>query len=253
MGRPLKFVPTTGSRRSILAEPSRTPDHLVVSDLWVAYGGSTVVGNASLRVGRGEAVALLGRNGAGKNSTLMAIGGAITPQRGSVLVGGVEVRGHLAHRVARQGITLVPQGRRIFPTLSVRENLTLAMRGGDLNLVYRLFPVLAERGSHPGLALSGGEQQMLAIGRALMTAPTVLLLDEPSEGLAPQLVRRIGELIQQLRQEQQLSILIAEQNLALALGVADRVYVLDRGEVAYEGPAGQFREARDLQKRYLGV
>ena len=236
-----------------MAEPNRPPDQLVVEDLWVAYGGSTVVRNASLRVGRGEAVALLGRNGAGKTSTLMAIAGAIRPQRGSVRINGVEVQRLPAHRVARQGITLIPQGRRIFPTLSVRENLTLAIRGGDLNAVYRLFPVLAERASRPGVALSGGEQQMLAIGRALMTGPSVLLMDEPSEGLAPQLVRRIGELIHQLRQEQKLSILIAEQNLALALGVADRVYVLDRGEVAHEGPADEFRQARDLQRRYLGV
>ncbi len=236
-----------------MAEANSKPDRLQVEDLCVAYGGSTVVRNTSLRVGWGEAVALLGRNGAGKTSTLMAIAGALTPQRGTVRVDGVEVQGQPAHRVARRGITLVPQGRRIFPSLSVRENLTLAMRGGDLNLVHRLFPVLAERGSQPGLALSGGEQQMLAIGRALMTAPTVLLLDEPSEGLAPQLVRRIGELLQQLRQEQQLSILIAEQNLALALGVADRVYLLDRGEVAHEGPADEFRQARDLQMRYLGV
>ncbi len=236
-----------------MVEPTRTADRLIVDDLWVAYGGSTVVRNASLRVGQGEAVALLGRNGAGKTSTLMAIAGAITPRRGSVRVDGVAVQGLPAHRVARRGITLVPQGRRIFPTLSVRENLTLAMRGGDLSLVHRLFPILAERGSQPGVALSGGEQQMLAIGRALMTAPTVLLMDEPSEGLAPQMVRRIGELIHLLRQEHQLSILIAEQNLALALGVADRVYVLERGEVVHEGPAEQFRQARDLQKRYLGV
>jgi branched-chain amino acid transport system ATP-binding protein len=198
-------------------------------------------------------VALLGRNGAGKTSTLMAIAGAIAPRRGSVRVDGIAVQGLPAHRVARRGITLVPQGRRIFPTLNVRENLTLAMRGGDLSLVYRLFPVLAERGSQPGTALSGGEQQMLAIGRALLTAPTILLLDEPSEGLAPQLVQQIGDLLHQLRQERQLSIVIAEQNLALALGVADRVYVLERGEMVYEGPAAQFREARDLQKRYLGV
>jgi branched-chain amino acid transport system ATP-binding protein len=183
----------------------------------------------------------------------MAIAGAIKPRRGSVRVDGIEVQGLPAHRVARRGITLVPQGRRIFATLSVRENLTLAMRGGDLNVIYRLFPVLAERGRHPGLTLSGGEQQMLAIGRALMTAPTVLLLDEPSEGLAPQLVRRIGELIHELRRERRLSILIAEQNLALALGVADRVYVLERGEVAHEGPAAEFRQAGDLQRRYLGV
>ena len=236
-----------------MASPSRAPDRLVVEDLSVAYGGSTVVRSASIRVGQGEAVALLGRNGAGKTSTLMAVAGAITPRHGSVRVDGVEVQGLPAHRVARRGITLIPQGRRIFPTLSVRENLTLAMRGGDLGLVYRMFPVLAERGSKPGVALSGGEQQMLAIGRALLTAPTVLLMDEPSEGLAPQLVHRIGALIHQLRQEQQLSILIAEQNLALALAVADRVYLLERGEVVHEGPADEFARSRDLQMRYLGV
>ena len=236
-----------------MVNPTRALDRLVVEDLWVAYGGSTVVRNASLRVGHGEAVALLGRNGAGKTSTLMAIAGAIKPRRGSVRIDGLEVQGLPAHRVARRGITLIPQGRRIFSTLSVRENLTLAMRGGDLSLVYRMFPVLAETGRRAGVALSGGEQQMLAIGRALLTGPTVLLMDEPSEGLAPQLVHRIGELIHQLRQERQLSILIAEQNLALALGVADRVYVLERGEVVYEGAADQFRQARDLQKRYLGV
>jgi branched-chain amino acid transport system ATP-binding protein len=236
-----------------LAEPTKSTDRLVVEKLWVGYGGSAVVRDVSIRVGRGEAVALLGRNGAGKTSTLMAIAGAIAPRRGTVRVDSVEVQGLPAHRVARRGITLVPQGRRIFEALSVRENLTLAMRGGDLNLVYRLFPVLAERGGQPGYALSGGEQQMLAIGRALMTAPSVLLMDEPSEGLAPQLVRTIEELIRQLRQEQELSILIAEQNLALALGVADRVYVLERGEVVHQGPAQEFREARDQQRRFLGV
>ena len=236
-----------------MAAPSSAPDRLVVDDLWVAYGGSTVVRSVSLRVGSGEAVALLGRNGAGKTSALMAIAGAIAPRRGAVRADGIQVQGLPAHKVARHGITLIPQGRRIFPTLSVRENLTLAMRGGDLGLVHRLFPVLGERASQPGMTLSGGEQQMLAIGRALMTAPRVLLMDEPSEGLAPQMVRRIGELIHQLRAEQQLSILIAEQNMALALGIADRVYVLERGEVAHQGPADEFREARDLQKRYLGV
>ena len=236
-----------------MAAPSSAPDRLVVDDLWVAYGGSTVVRSVSLRVGSGEAIALLGRNGAGKTSALMAIAGAIAPRRGAVRADGIQVQGLPAHKVARHGITLIPQGRRIFPTLSVRENLTLAMRGGDLGLVHRLFPVLAERASQPGMTLSGGEQQMLAIGRALMTAPRVLLMDEPSEGLAPQMVRRIGELIHQLRAEQQLSILIAEQNMALALGIADRVYVLERGEVAHQGPADEFREARDLQKRYLGV
>ncbi len=147
----------------------------------------------------------------------------------------------------------MPQGRRIFESLTVRENLALARRGGDAGVVYRLFPILAERGRQLGSTLSGGEQQMLAIGRALMTRPTVLLMDEPSEGLALPVIRTIGELIQELRREQAISILLAEQNLALALGVADRVYVLERGQVVHEGPADKFREDRDLQKRHLGV
>jgi branched-chain amino acid transport system ATP-binding protein len=236
-----------------LGEPTERKRGLTVSDLWVAYGGNTVVRNISLTVDRGEAVALLGRNGAGKTTTLMAIAGAVMPLRGSVDVDGVAVHGRPTYQVARHGITLVPQGRRIFESLTVRENLTLGMRGGELSLVHRLFPILAERARQLGSTLSGGEQQMLAIGRALLTAPNVLLLDEPSEGLAGPLIRKIGGLMQALRREQDLSILIAEQNVSLALSVADRVYVLERGEVAYEGPADQFREARDLQRRYLGV
>jgi branched-chain amino acid transport system ATP-binding protein len=236
-----------------LAEPTERKRRLTVSDLWVAYGGNTVVRNVSLTVDRGEAVALLGRNGAGKTTTLMAIAGAVVPLRGSVDVAGVAVHGRPAYQVARHGITLVPQGRRIFSSLSVRENLTLAMRGGELSLVYRLFPILVERARQLGSTLSGGEQQMLAIGRALLTAPDVLLMDEPSEGLAGPLIRKIGELLQALRREQDLSIVIAEQNVSLALSVADRVYVLERGEVVHEGTADQFREARDLQRRYLGV
>jgi branched-chain amino acid transport system ATP-binding protein len=236
-----------------LAGATSLEPRLIVSNLWVAYGGNTVVRDISLTVNRGEAVALLGRNGAGKTTALMAIAGAVVPARGSIEIDGVPIQGRPAYQVARQGITLVPQGRRIFESLSVQENLTLAMRGGDASRVYQLFPVLAERTRQLGSSLSGGEQQMLAIGRALMTAPTVLLMDEPSEGLASQLIQRIGELIQQLRREQELSILIAEQNLALALGVADRVYVLERGQVVHEGPADTFREARDLHRRYLGV
>jgi branched-chain amino acid transport system ATP-binding protein len=198
-------------------------------------------------------VALLGRNGAGKTTALLAIAGAIRAERGSVVLDGVPVGGLPSYRVARHGLTLVPQGRRIFQTLSVRENLLMGERGGDLKGVYSLFPVLADRARQSGSTLSGGEQQMLAIGRALMTSPTLLLMDEPSEGLAPQVVRAIGALIKDLRQERELSILIAEQNLALALEVADRVYVLERGEVVHEGRSGDFREARGLQRRYLGV
>ena len=212
-----------------------------------------MVRNITLRVAPGEAVALLGRNGAGKTTTLMCIAGAVPATAGSVEIDGRPVAGLASHQVARHGLSLVPQGRRIFAGLSVRENLTLASRGGDLAAVQAQFPVLAERGSVAGSALSGGEQQMLAIGRALMTRPSIMLLDEPSEGLAPLVVREIGELVARLRREGALSILIAEQNLSLALALADRVYVLERGEVVHEGSAAEFREDRRLQKRYLGV
>lgn len=212
-----------------------------------------MVREVTLRVAPGEAVALLGRNGAGKTTTLMAIAGAVPLTGGSVEIDGRPVGGLPAHRVARCGLSLVPQGRRIFAGLSVRENLLLAARGGDLAGVHDQFPVLAARSAVAGTALSGGEQQMLAIARALMTRPSILLLDEPSEGLAPLVVREIGELVSRLRREGNLSILIAEQNLALALAVADRVYVLERGEVVHEGPAAAFRDDRPLQKRHLGV
>jgi branched-chain amino acid transport system ATP-binding protein len=212
-----------------------------------------VVREAALRVGVGEAVALLGRNGAGKTTTLMAIAGALRPTAGVIEVDGLPIQELPSHRIAQRGVSLVPQGRRIFPTLSVRENLTLGARNGDLRRVQATFPILAERASLPGSALSGGEQQMLAIGRALMTRPRLLLMDEPSEGLAPLMVRRIGELIAELRQDPDLSILIAEQNLALALAVADRVYVLERGAVVHEGAATAFRDDRVLHQKFLGV
>jgi len=228
-------------------------DRLVVDRLTAGYGGSVVIRDLSLRIAPGEAVALLGRNGAGKTTTLMAIAGAIRPQSGSVEIDGQAVAGLPSYRIARRGLSLVPQGRRIFATLSVRENLALASRGGNLEEVHKLFPILSSRAAVAGVALSGGEQQMLAIGRALMTRPRVLLMDEPSEGLAPQVVREIGELIVRLRQEMGLSILIAEQNLALAFAVADRVYVVERGEVVHEDSAGAFRDDPASQKRYLGV
>jgi ABC-type branched-subunit amino acid transport system ATPase component len=204
-------------------------------------------------VARGEAVALLGRNGAGKSTTLMAIAGSLRATSGSVEIDGRQVAAMPSYRVARSGMSLVPQGRRIFSTLSVRENLMLGSRKGNLAEIYSLFPVLGERSAAAGSALSGGEQQMLAIGRALMTRPTLLLLDEPSEGLAPQVVRLLGELIARLRRDIGLSILIAEQNLALAFEVADRIYVLERGEVVHEAAAEAFRDDHALQKRYLGV
>ena len=230
-----------------------TLDRLAVTHLTAGYGGSVAVRDVSLRVAPGEAVALLGRNGAGKSTTLMAIAGALRASPGSVDIDGRAVAGMPSYRVARRGLSLVPQGRRIFTTLSVRENLTLASRTGNLDEIYSLFPVLGERSAAAGSALSGGEQQMLAIGRALMTRPRLLLLDEPSEGLAPQVVRVLGDLIARLRREMGLSILIAEQNLALAFEVADRIYVMERGEIVHEAPAAAFRDDRALQTRYLGV
>ena len=226
---------------------------LAVGHLTAGYGASVAVRDVTLRVAPGEAVALLGRNGAGKSTTLMDIAGALRAISGSVEIDGRAVAAMPSHQVARHGLSLVPQGRRIFTTLTVRENLTLASRSGNLAEVYSLFPVLGTRSAAAGSALSGGEQQMLAIGRALMTRPRLLLLDEPSEGLAPQVVRIVGDLIARLRREMGLSILIAEQNLALAFEVADRVYVMERGQVVHEAAAAAFRGDHALQKRYLGV
>ncbi len=240
-------------RRFIWVASDPAPERLAVDGLTTGYGGSAAIRQVSLHVAAGEAVALLGRNGAGKTTTLMAIAGAIRPMGGRVALDGALVLGQPSFRIAQRGLALVPQGRRIFPTLTVRENLTLGERDGDLAAVHRLFPILAERGRLKASALSGGEQQMLAIGRALMTAPRLLLMDEPSEGLAPQVVRALGDVIAQLRREQQLSLLLAEQNLRLALDVADRVYILERGEVVHEGTAAGLRSDRGLQHRYLGV
>lgn len=228
-------------------------DALAVSGLTAGYGGPPVIRDVGLSVGRGETVALLGRNGAGKTTTLLAVAGAIRPRAGSVLVGGLEQAGRPAHQVVRSGLALVPQGRRVFPTLTVRENLLLGSRRGDLGAVHRLFPVLEQRAGLPGSALSGGEQQMLAIGRALMTRPRLLLLDEPSEGLAPQVVRNIAELVARLADQEGLSILIAEQNLRIALLMASRVYLLERGEVAHAAPAAEFAVDSAAQRRFLGV
>jgi branched-chain amino acid transport system ATP-binding protein len=224
-----------------------------VNGLSAGYGGPAVVRDLSLHVHDKEAVALLGRNGAGKTTTLLTIAGALQASAGEVQLEGVPVVGRRTFEVARRGLTLVPQGRRIFPTLTVRENLTLGDRGGDLEAMYRLFPVLEARAHLPGSALSGGEQQMLALARGLMTRPRLLLLDEPSEGLAPGLVRELGELIVRLRAEQHLSILIAEQNLTLAFAVAERVYVLERGELAHEASAAAFQSDHSTQRRLLGV
>ena len=199
---------------------------LEVRGLHAYYGESHVLQGVDLEVRDGEAVSLVGRNGAGKTTTIAAICGLLRPRAGTVRVGTVDVAGQPAHRVARAGVALVPQGRRIFAELSVRENLLLAARraaeGWDERRVLELFPALGRRLANRGDELSGGEQQMLAIGRALMRNPSVLLLDEPSEGLAPKLVADVGEALRSLRGTG-LAILLVEQNLALATRVGERL------------------------------
>ena len=227
---------------------------LEVEAIQTYYGESHVLHGVSIRVGDGEAVALLGRNGAGKTTLIRSVAGFTPPRVGRVVFGGQAVQTWPAYRIARQGLALVPQGRRIFSPLTVRENLTLAARPGEWTLerIHELFPRLAERALQPGGTLSGGEQQMLAIGRALLTNGRMLVLDEPSEGLAPIIVREIGRIVRGLKGGR-LSILLVEQNCHLALQVADRVYVMNKGQIVWEGTPSGLETDEDIKRRYLGV
>jgi branched-chain amino acid transport system ATP-binding protein len=227
---------------------------LDVAGIHTYYGESHVLHGVSLRVEPGEAVALLGKNGAGKTTVIRSVVGFTPPRAGRVVLDGRAVEGWPAHRIARRGVALVPQGRRIFAPLSVRENLTLGARaaGWTLDRVFELFPRLRERQAQSGGTLSGGEQQMLAIGRALLTNGRLLLLDEPSEGLAPLIVREIGQALVRLKAER-LSIMLVEQNYHLALRVADRVYVMNKGQIVYEGTPATLERDEDVKRRYLGV
>jgi branched-chain amino acid transport system ATP-binding protein len=227
---------------------------LEVDGIHTYYGESHVLHGVSLRVGAGEAVALLGRNGAGKTTAIRSIVGFTPPRAGRVRFEGRAIERWPAYRIARGGLALVPQGRRIFAPLSVRENLLLGARasGWTLERVFALFPRLRERQGQAGGTLSGGEQQMLAIGRALLTNGRLLLLDEPSEGLAPIVVREIGAILQRLKAER-LSLLLVEQNYHLALRVADRVYVMNKGQIVYEGTPADLEAAEEVKRRYLGV
>ena len=227
---------------------------LEVAGIQTYYGESHVLQGVSLRVAPGEAVALLGRNGAGKTTVIRSIVGFTPPREGRILREGEPLHALSPHRIARRGIALVPQGRRIFAPLSVRENLLIGARasGWTLERVVALVPRLRERAGQAGGTLSGGEQQMLAIGRALLTNGRLLLLDEPSEGLAPIVVREIGHIVRRLKDER-LSILLVEQNYHLALRVADRVYVMNKGQIVYEGTPAGLQAAEDVKRRYLGV
>jgi branched-chain amino acid transport system ATP-binding protein len=233
-----------------------SPVALAVHGLHAYYGESHVLQGVDIEVAPGEAVSLIGRNGAGKTTTIAAIAGFVRPRGGTVTVSGADLTGAPPYRVARAGVALVPQGRRIFGDLSVGENIAVAARptpnGWDTARVMELFPILARRRAVRGDQLSGGEQQMLAIARALVRNPTVLLLDEPSEGLAPKLVDQVGEILTTLRATG-LAILLVEQNLGLATQVGHRVLVMNKGTIVFAGTPAELAADRDVEARYLGV
>ena len=219
------------------------------------YGLGHILHDLSLGVDDGEVVALLGRNGAGKTTTLRSVTGLTPPRKGEVLYKGRDVAGLEAHKVSRMGVALVPETRDIFSFLSVKENLSIAQRKGSrwqLDSVLARFPRLRERMGNKGRELSGGEQQMLAIARALLTGPDLLLLDEPSQGLAPLVVNDVMETIRALKQER-VSMLLVEQNAEMALQLADRVYVIDHGTVVFEGTPAALRADTKVTATYLGV
>lgn len=220
------------------------------------YGDSHILFDVTMRVERGDVVALLGRNGAGKSTTLKSLMGLVSPQSGSIRLDGAELRGVRPHVAARSGMQLVPEERRIFGSLTVEGNLELAgltaTSAWPLERVYEMFPRLRERRMSQGTDLSGGEQQMLAIARALVRSPKVLLLDEPFEGLAPIIVRDLLAVCEKLAESGQ-TIVIVEQNVAAALSIANRAYVLNNGHVVFEGEARELKEAPEILHRYLGV
>ena len=219
------------------------------------YGLGHILHDLSLEVDDGEVVALLGRNGAGKTTTLRSVTGLTPPRDGAILYKGRDVAGLEAHKVSRMGIALVPETRDIFSFLSVKENLAIARRKTSrwqLDSVLARFPRLKERMGNKGRELSGGEQQMLAIARALLTGPDLLLLDEPSQGLAPLVVNDVMETIRALKQER-VSMLLVEQNAEMALQLADRVYVIDHGTVVFEGTPARLRADTTVTATYLGV
>ena len=228
---------------------------LAVDDVHTYYGESHVLHGVSLDVAPGEVVAILGRNGMGKTTLIRSVVGFSPPRRGRVSFKGADVTAWAPFRRVERGMALVPQGRRVFASLSVRENLDVARAGHgrwSMAEVYALFPRLAERAPNRASKLSGGEQQMLAIGRALMSNPALLLMDEPTEGLAPLLVREVGRVIAELKRAG-LSILLVEQNLPMAVAVADRVHVLNRGQIVYSGRPAELLADEDVKSRYLGV
>jgi branched-chain amino acid transport system ATP-binding protein len=233
---------------------------LLVENLRAAYGEIEVLHGVSLTVEKGQIIALLGANGAGKSTTIRAIMGLVKPSAGRILLDGRDLTGQPAHLAARAGIALVPEGRRIFKKMTVEENLQVggvvrsgAEVRGQLTDIYALFPRLAERRRQVGGTLSGGEQQMLAIGRALMSRPNFILMDEPSLGLAPLVVESVHQAIDRIRREMGIGGILVEQNVAVALAVASRAYVLMRGSIVLEGEPKALAASPELREAYLGM
>jgi branched-chain amino acid transport system ATP-binding protein len=234
---------------------------LQISNLNVYYGKSIALRNVTLEVGEKEVVSLLGANGAGKSTTLRTVSGLLTPRSGEIIFLGEKINGFPPHKIVKKGISHCPEGRRIFPDMDVYENLVMmgAYLRSDkkevrdsLESIYVLFPKLKERRHQKGGTLSGGEQQMLAIGRALMSKPNLLLLDEPSLGLAPAAVQDLAKKIREIH-ESGVTVLLVEQNAHMALGISDRAYVLEVGKIALSGKAKELIQLDQVKKAYLGM
>ena len=232
---------------------------LSVNEIHTYYGLAHVLQGISLEIGDSEIVALLGRNGAGKSTTLKSIVGLTPPRRGSIVFDGQEIAGLPTHLIARRGLGYVPEERRIFPALTVLENLKVSMLAYKLRnpsealeRMFEMFPRLRERQHQLGRSLSGGEQQMLALARALVSSPRLLLIDEPTQGLAPNLVTSIANSLVQIK-EQGLSVLLVEQNARVALGIADRAYVIDHGVIQFGGSAAELSSNEAVQREFLTV
>ncbi len=233
---------------------------LEVNDIYTSYGLSQILFGISLNVDEGECVALLGRNGVGKTTTLRSIMGLTAPRQGAVLYKGADITGRAAFRVAKMGLGFVPEERRIFPDLTVRENLETGRKAPaspngkewTVERVHEIFPVLEGLSNRKGGHLSGGEQQMLTVGRTLMGNPDLLLLDEPSEGLAPLVVRDLGQQIARLKEEG-MTILLCEQNAKFATGLSDRAYILEKGQVRFAGSIDELQNNDEIRQQYLGL
>ncbi len=229
---------------------------LEVNGLNSYYGDSHILFDVSMRVERNEVVALIGRNGAGKSTTLKSLMGVVTPRAGTVMFDGVDVAGRKSHKIAQAGMQLVHEERRIFGSLSVEENIVIAgltaSKRWPLDRIYEMFPRLKERRNNRGNELSGGEQQMLAIARALVRDPKIVLLDEPFEGLAPVIVKDLMKACRDLAAAGQ-TIVLVEQNLAATLALAQRIYIINNGHIVHEGPAKELKAQPEILQRYLGV